>query len=236
MLHRIILAATLAAVSAGLLPAASVTYADWAAWQSAAPNSTLIDFEGLTADFISYNTSAGLTVGGAQFVGVAENGSYRLYVVNPAAHPDHDFGTGSVLKGPEYVDGYSAVLQILLPDVTTAVAFDLGTYNTTASSVYTVLLDTGEQFPGISVGARPEMAFFGITSDVPFTQVDILMTAGASWISAPILDNVAYGVASTGGGTAGAPQETPEAATFLLVGSGLICFWRWRRRAPQPAA
>ncbi len=236
MLQRIILVAALAAFLAGLPLPASTVYADWTSWQGAVSSSTTVGFEGLTSDFTSYSTSAGLTIGDAQFLGLAASGGYQLWVVNPTAHPDHDFGSGSVLKGPAFSTASASILRILLPAATTALAFDLGTVDT-ASSVYTISLDTGEQFPGISVGARPDTAFFGITSSVAFTQADVLMTTGVKSVSYPILDNVAYGLAGSGGGTGDPPpQETPETATFLLVGSGLVCFWRWRRRPPQPAA
>ncbi len=233
MLQRTMILVLLAVLLAGLPLPASTIYADWPSWQSAVSSYTTVDFEGITDDFVSYNTSAGLTIGDIRFVGLSYNGGYALYVVDSATYPDHDFGAGDVLKGPVYVSGYSAILRILLPATTTALAFDLGTY-TTPSSVYTISLDTGEQFSNIAVGARPNTTFFGITSAVPFTQVDVLMTTGVSWESNPVLDNVAYGLA--GGGTAGGgPSEAPEGATFLLVGSGLVVFWRWRRRAPEPA-
>jgi len=224
----------LAVLFAGLPLPASTIYADWASWQGAVSTYTTVDFEGITDDFASYSTSAGLTIGDIQFVGISDNGGYALWVVDSTAYPDHDFGTGDVLKGPAFVSGYSAILRILLPATTTALAFDLGTY-ITPSSVYTISLDTGEQFPNISVGARPNTTFFGVTSTVPFTQVDVLMTTGVNWESQPILDNVAYGLAGGGGTGGGGPSEVPETTTFLLVGSGLILFWRWRRRAPEPA-
>lgn len=235
MAQRIALAVTLAALFAGQPLAASTVSPDWASWQGAVSSYTTVDFEGITTDFVSYSTSAGLTIGDVQFVGLSYNGGYQLYVVNSTAYPDHDFGSGSVLKGPGFVSGYSAILRILLPAATTALAFDLGTYDT-ASSVYTISLNTGEQFTGIAVGARPDTYFFGVTSTVPLTQVDVLMTSGVSWASYPILDNFAYGVASTGGGSpGGSPAQVPEAATFFFVGAGLICFWGWRRRTSEPS-
>ena len=65
---------------------------------------------------------------------------------------------------------------------------------------------------------RPGQTFVGFTSDVSLATAQFILTSGINTTTYPVIDNLAYGTA----GVAGGPEETPEVATLLLVGSGLV--------------
>jgi hypothetical protein len=67
--------------------------------------------------------------------------------------------------------------------------------------------------------------FFGITTDSTFTSLSITAYSSPDIIT---LDDISIGSAGTG--------ETPEAATLLLVATGLFLMGWMRRRMPRRAA
>ena len=77
----------------------------------------------------------------------------------------------------------------------------------------------------VATANRPAQTFFGITSDVPFTFIDFTVAGTAlNGGTYGVMDNVQFG------------QETPpvaEAATYLLIGSGLLAIVGFRKRLPR---
>jgi len=75
-----------------------------------------------------------------------------------------------------------------------------------------------------SPNGTPNSTFFGVTSDTPFTTIDVSLSlppAGAY----ELIDNVRFGTSQI--------DQAPEAATFLLIGSGLIGMMALRKRIMQ---
>ena len=102
-------------------------------------------------------------------------------------------------------------------------------------ATFTVMLSNGDSF-ALTGFADQTPQFFGITTDIPISQVNFIMTSGVPNTTQPGLDNLYYGTAGGGELPPEDPAETPETATFLLVGSGL--FWlcrQHRRRGLVPA-
>lgn len=225
MPYRPFLVLLLSLATTAVVPATTI-HTGWNDWQAGVTGVQTTDFEGLTGTYASYGTATGLMDGEAQFLGITHQGTYWLYVVNGNAYPDHDYGTGAVLKGPTFNAAPPSRLRVYLPAAVTAVAFELGVYGA-GGAQYTVSLANGEQWTGIAAGARPALTFFGVTSDTPFSQLDIIMTSGMTGLSHTILDNFAYGTAST---TPPAGAEVPETGTLVLVGSGLIAVRGFRCR------
>lgn len=220
------------------LPGATLDYASQSDWLGATSGLTTIDFEGVIAgEWQSFSTADGLTVGDVQFLGVkpATTG-YDLWVVNPTAGSESDWGSGAYLKGPLFWSGDpNQAIKAVLPDGVTAFGVELMTMDSDPME-FVVALSTGEQFTGIATAARPNRTFFGVTTDIPIAEVSFMLASGINTVSRPAIDNFVYGVA--GGGGAGDPinpEETPEAATFLLVGTGLVLLYRARRRKPMLA-
>ncbi len=209
---------------------ATTIYVDWADWQAGVSSFEAVDFEGLTTDYASYPT--GLTQGNAQFTGEVPDGSGQLWVIDPVAHPSHDFGTGAVLKGPVYSSAEPGrEIKVSLPADTTAFALELMTVGSSPET-FTVMLSTGESWNDVLTATGMTPQFFGISTDVPFAEVHLLLSTGVNSLTFPVIDNIAYGITGVGG--AGDPleggAETPEAATLLLIGTGLLLIWRMAKR------
>ena len=198
-------------------------YDSRANWEAATTGRTDVDLEGLSLPlgYASYSTSGGLSLGGLTFVGVESSG-YWLYAINPTAGDAQDFGSSTILK-TQY--GASAYLAITLPSATTSFGVDLMTAFPDAQT-FRIELDSVDLGVVFSTGARPTRTFVGVTTDTAISQVRIYLTSGNSGTVA-LYDNFGYGAAGSGGG--GGPEETPEIATMLCVGSGLIAL-RWARR------
>lgn len=207
-------------------------YNDPAAWQSATTSFSLIDFSGLATSVgsvRSYSTSAGLAVGGVQFLGYRTGTIYDLAVVNPAATWGSNFNSGSVLRGPGYsADAYEQSIVVNLPAGITAFALDLMSMDPGALS-FKIVLSTGEVYTGIATQPRPTRTTFGLTADAAISQISLILESGDPTIpSYPLIDNFMYGVAYI------APPPPPpaavaEASSLLYVGTGALMLLLSRR-------
>jgi hypothetical protein len=209
------------------LAASTVVY-DRSIWEADNPLFTNIDFE----SSLPGTHNSGLTVGEVEFHGLTGS-TENLWVVDPVPYPDYNFGSGFVVQGPAFFSGsMSREIQITLPTGITTFGIDLMNVNS-GPATYTVALSTGEQWSGITTLPSPGRAFFGVTSDVSISTAHIIISSGISTTTYPVIDNVSYGVTGAGGP---GPEETPEAATMLLVGTGLIFLCRFRRRNTVPVS
>ena len=202
-------------------------YDSRANWEAATTGQANVDFAALglaVGGYTSYSTSGGLSLGGLTFVGVESSG-YWLYAVNPTAGSDQDFGSSTVIK-TQY--GASAYLAITLPSATTSFGVDLMTAFPDAQTFRIELDSVDLRVDLFSTAARPTRTFVGVTTDTAISQVRIYLTSGNSGTVA-LFDNFGYGAAGSSGGGGDPPGDTPEIATMLCVGSGLIAF-RWARR------
>lgn len=205
------------------------TYTDQTAWLAAASGVSNIDFNSLTGPNSTayYRDSNGLTVNSVLFVGYdnASNG-FDLEVVNPdlSGHPfQSDWGTGSFLEGPAYFNSSSRI-QVTLPAGIYSVGSDVMTLaggTTPIAASFNVVLSTGSTvYSGTTIGNFSSLAFIGFTSDVPISSIAFYPSTANNII----VDNFEFG------GQASSP--TPEAATLLLSGTGLLFMvYQWRRSA-----
>lgn len=237
----------LAVFLALLLPAqASVlqTFDNRVAFTGAANSIVNIDFEGTaTTSFVhngytnyysSYSTSGGLNIDGISFVGVTQTGNW-LYSTN-ATDPNasENYGTGTVLKGPEWNPG--SYLSITLPANITAFGFDLGAMLPSTATFRIELTALGVSYD-VSTAPRPTLTYWGVTTDSAIGEIRVTTIGGNATQTQLLLDNAAYGLAGAGGGDpeAGPSGETPEVTTILYVASGLgLLYWN-KRRSTVPA-
>ena len=194
------------------------TYTSRTGWALSASGIQTIDFEGLAPanGATNYNTASGLTVGGVEFIGIA-SGANWLEVVDTNFSPWYNFGSNDALAINLYQAYSGAPVQyfhIILSTPVTAFGVDLATISPNA---LTFSISVGGGTYSAPTFARPTLGFFGFTSDTPFTTIDISVpNTTPSGGTYALLDNFSFGTAQT------APADTPEIATFVLIGSGLV--------------
>lgn len=219
----------LGAVSLALMvtPAYSITittYSNEATWAAAASGLQEINFAGLApaGSESTYNTSTGVTSSGVEFIGfTATPGTYDIMVVDTTApqwSQYYNFGTGDSLALPEDRPNSGSSLpyiQISLPTPVTALGMDLFSGSPNGLS-YTVTV-AGTPYT-VATNPAPTPAFFGVTSDTPFSTITLSLQGTVfNGDSLAFLGDFQYGAAALD-----QMGQAPEAATFLLIGSGLI--------------
>lgn len=209
--------------------AATVTYNDVTSWLSATTGDTNISFTATAGSFNDYSTSTGLVMSGVHFIGYISPTSYQLTTVDQMfAAPYFDFGTGGSLRGPMYDRAANATflpyIHVTLPSNVTAFATNLMTASPNAVPFKVTLAD-GESF-SVATGNRPTTAFFGLTADAAISYVDFaLPTAANNAGTSGLLKNFQFGTS----GATPPPADTPEAATLILIGTGLVFFRSFRK-------
>jgi hypothetical protein len=172
-------------------------------------------FGGITLDGIKYQA----------FDGAAET---ALTAINGGtAQPYYNWGSGVILQANSY-PGALAHLHMTLPSAVTAWGVDL-MLNGASSGTFTIQVNGGAVCPAATCSAptfsNPTRAFYGMTSDTPFSFVD-LFYPGNTYGE---IDNFSIATFSSGAGAPGVPVapeqptgEIPEVATILLCATGLI--------------
>ena len=133
----------------------------------------------------------------------------------------------------------TTTLTITLPSAVTSVSLDLSLQNfnqfqVTASNTGTgCLTSSANCFTQNTQSSPTTPNFFGFRSDTPFTTFTV---ATEDFVSSITLDAMEIGTPTGGGGGGGPtdPPDTPEVATLLMIGSGLVmlrCGRRWMPRA-----
>ena len=183
--------------------AAVQVFADRGAFVAASPPLATVEFEGIAqpGTVVRFGTAAGLTLGGATFVGLAADGrNHELYVQSDTYVVSTDWGTGDSLIGDRfrYLGGVGGHVAITPPAGTTAIGTDFMTVLTDRSrpsSRCRFSVTAGgivSEFFAMSNGTRP--AFIGFVSARPITRVEFATTAGSGDASPyGVLDNVSFG-------------------------------------------
>jgi len=212
----------LAAMAGPLYCTTITTYNSLAGWQTAESTTQTIDFSGLPGSMTFY--SSGLTLGGVQFIGYS--GQTSLGEMDTTSwFPGFGLSNAAFML----MSGPSSDIHIILPAAVTAVGFNLLTsngglpYTINLNDLQSNLLGTYTQ----ATSGAPPVAFFGATSDTPIATIDLSLQGPGSGGTYAFVDNVSYGTATT---QTSDVSDTPEAATFLLIGSGLVGLGIIRRR------
>jgi len=208
MITRLILVSALALTSAGTALASEIQlYNNRTTWNADRTGANAdLTFTNLTFETFSgpYNSAAGLldAITNVRFVGFqSDNVSYDLTVSG--------FGfSGSNVLTQSQSNGY---INVVLPSNIRAFGVDL---NSAGSLGATVAYNAAGGFSHLAAAAGAT-GFFGVRTDAPITNL-IFSTGVFTKISA---DNFEIG----------AQAETPEVATLLAIGTGLIAM-RWMRR------
>lgn len=207
--------------------AALVTYTDAASFTAASTGLTTIGFEGVAPanSYAAFNDSLGYKIDGLQFLGVSSAvPSYALRIVDSGSgSPYWNFGSGATLESPSYDRSASATflpyIHVNLPASVTAFSAELMTVSPNALTYQVAVQGTSFSVP---TAVRPNRTFFGLTSDAPISFIDFTV-AGTTYNGGTfgLIDNVQFGSEL---------PPTPEGATFLLIGSGLVVLRIFRKR------
>jgi hypothetical protein len=212
-----------------------VFFTDRPTWLTAVTAPSTVTFDTAFGD---YNTAAGYSTGlvlpdGPTFVGsLLVNGvpGYSLTIVDPALNPTYwNYGSGGSLAWST-MSGLttSSVLHVTWATPVTAFAVDLMTYTGGVSYTAKLNSDSGQVYSSNATPGYPNHTFFGLTSVIPITSVDFYLPPTSGEV--PRLDNFAYGTAASD------PGQVPEAATSLLIASGMIGMALIGRRSRRPAS
>jgi PEP-CTERM motif len=198
------------------------TYSSSASWLAATTGDQEDSLTSVvpTGGYEYFNSGYSFT-NGVEFIGLS--GSTLVADTTSVSFSWANFGTGEA----GFVSGSSSAtttIAVTIPTPVTAFGINLwGSYMGNLSGLtYTVsTLSTPSTVP---VASTAPPTFFGVTSDTPFTTVDLQVPAGTGYA---VFDNFQWG-------TADVESPVPEAGTFLLIGTGLLGLAAFRRKTRQP--
>jgi hypothetical protein len=215
------------AVAASLLPAYSATVTTYTNLEQAVFNQGFVA-SAATIDFTGAPTWNGTPAGiNWQSVNFLSSPGDTV-TFEPVSGDPRYWGTGRLLIGSGQTAALDSFLRIILPLSVNAVSMNVMT-NTPVGGQVLVGLGSGTAVP-VSTTTHPSTpTWVAFTSDETFNT--IYVRGGAANI-VPMLDNLTYGnfTAQVGGGGQEPPTETPEAATFILIGTGLAALRFFRRK------
>lgn len=230
---RALILPVLVALAWNVTPAFSTvtTYNNLAAWQAATSGDTTDNFESLTpgTPITYYNTATGVSNDpNVDFIGYSSSGSPYLEAIDTTYagwSAFYNFGTGVAIA--ELMDRPNSgsplpYIHVVFSSPVTAFGTNLFTGSPNALSFAITVL--GTQYT-VATNPLPTPAFWGVTSDTPISFADFTLNGTAfNGGSQAFLDNFTYGTATV------QTDATPEAATLLLIGSGLIGLAWLRKR------
>ena len=199
------------------------TYNNLAAWQAATSGDSTITFTGLAPGTMTAYSS-GVSYPDVQFIGIS-NGIPPLEVMDTSAFSWANFGSGEALMQSMNRGTTDPVPYIHVVFNTPVTAFGSDLFTTSSYGMSFAITVLGTQFVAPTF-SQPTRAFWGVTSDTPITSADFTVQGtAAQGNTIAFLDNFQYGTTQ-----AAAPPDVPEAATLLMIGSGLIGLACLRKR------
>jgi hypothetical protein len=216
-------------ITLALVPAYSTTittYSDptsWAAATSAGYQTVTFTGTATPGGVTDYYSASGLTADGVEFIGYTYAGVSDLQSIDTSAFSWYNDGTGDALLQSLSRPNSSSPLpyiNIVLPANVTSLGLDLWATRPQALS-YTITV-AGNQYT-VPTFSQPTLAFWGITSTTAISSIQLTL-AGTTYNggSEALLDNFSFGASDM--------TAAPEAATYLLIGSGLIGLVLLRKR------
>lgn len=207
---------TMALLVAPVYSTTITTYSDPTSFQNASSIVQTITFEGLapTNGSTTYTGVTGLTTGNVEFIGYTSSGASWIQVIDTNFSSFFNFGSNDSLS--QLLDRPTngsplPYIHVVLPAGVTAIGMDLFTVSPSALNFTVTVAGTPYTVP---TDALPTEQFFGVTSDTAMTSIDLTLQGTAfNGNTHGLVDNFQFGTAMS---------EAPEAATFLLIGSGLI--------------
>ena len=176
-------------IASGPSQAQVTEYLSRTAFTAASSNLTTLDFANANPGggvLTEYNTAAGLTLGGVNFVGTLD-GAYTLSAVTPDFYPTYQAWNGNPTVLTDGLVGVTtrpayAIMTVTLPSGITSVGTNLyTTYGTdgssnSASPVSFSLYSGASQIGAFNVSTfgKPTLAFVGFKSSLPITSMQMI--------------------------------------------------------------
>ena len=184
-----------------------LTYSTLGGWQAAGPQAGTITFEGVS---IPANFTS-FTISPLTFS--ASNG-HTLAIAN-----NFGPGTGNFLLNP-------SPTNIAGDNTVFGLGFDFRCYSCDGLTATITVTDASGSTPfSVATTSVGISNFFAVRSTLSIQNLQISFGGANPYVA---LDNVAFGGA--------APADTPEAATMILIGTGLALIARYRKYSPQLTA
>lgn len=226
MLHRsrILVFSSFLILALFIAPAYSATvttFTNASSWQAALASFQTLDFEGLAPAGGTTTYGSGLTDNTVVFLGINQ-GAHLLAVLDTTMSSWFNYGTGDALSiSTDRSNSGLPVpyIHITLPAPVTAVGFNL--FSSSPAAITFAVTVNGTQYTAPTFN-QPTPAYFGITSDTPFTTVDVIAQGTVfNGGTTTFLDNFGFGSELA---------AVPEPASYLLLGAGLAAIGLIRRR------
>jgi hypothetical protein len=199
-------------------------YSSLSLWQAAVSETGVDTFDSnpwVVSTF--YNSGETDPLGIGFLGGFTPSGSY-LEDVGPSISHWFDFGSVDSLASGFSSSVSQPYIQATLPAAVTAVALDVMTYGNPDSVTLTFSDNTTQTVSTASL----QQTFVGFTFTLPVSWVKVSIPNSPTG-TAVLIDNFAIGAVQGGD-----DMDTPEPATFLLIGLGLVflaCLKKRRRTA-----
>jgi hypothetical protein len=162
---------------------------------------------------------------------------------NPYTDLGAEFGDPAGLDGISDATGFpsevsieasatgASTITITLPSSVNAIEFYAGTQSDYSNFNISVTDNSGGTYSsGLFEQIPAGAAYFGVSTDSSFNTLTITSYIPGNVIT---IGDISIGTAASDGG--GDPSPTPEAATLLLVGTGLFLMSYLKRRTPRRA-
>jgi hypothetical protein len=193
------------------------TYSVQANWLAALTGQQTLDFSGLTVG----NLPSGVSLVSGTIIFTAQNGN--LQAVDTGFSPFYNYGTGIALSiAYDRTAGNPAPnFHVVLPANITAFSLNLFTVSPNVSSFSVTAAGNTYTVPTF---ATPTPAFFGVVANAPISSIDLTVLGTVfNGDTVGLIDNFSFGTAAT--------TDTPEIASKVLIGSGLVLLAGLKRRA-----
>lgn len=215
----LILALFIAPVYSGTV----TTFTNANSWQAALAGFQTLDFEGLAPAGGTTNYGSGLMDNNVQFLGLNQ-GAFVLIVLDTTMSPFFNYGTGEALalKTDRSNSGLPVpYIHVVLPSPVTAAGFNLFSASPAA---LTFTVNVGGNPYNVPTFSTPTPAYFGITSDTPFSTLDVIAQGTVfNGGTTTFVDNFSVGSELSS-------SSVPEPASCLFIGAGLAAIGLIRRK------
>jgi len=188
-------------------------YSSLSLWQAAVSETGVDTFDSspwTVATF--YNAGESDSLGIDFLGGFIPASSPYLEDVGPSMSQWFNFGSGDSLASGFSSSVSQPFIEAMLPSAITAVALDVMTYGNPDSVTLTFSDNTTETVSTASL----QQTFVGFTFSVPVEWVKVTIPNSPTGTAA-LIDNFAVATVQSGD-----DMDTPEPATFLLIGLGLV--------------